>query len=225
MLNFNRSFYPVRILRSDQDCCLKFHFHGAAREVVGLIERKAALDPEHFLYWSVDAIVKRCRRYQGAAYNKRVVEYILAFLRQNHIISRPLKRERWIGAHVREVTGFIVSAHDALAIRTGNECGFVGMLRAPGRWEAIPGLPTSIWWKPWPNAVARAKHSSESQGADAGADVGADSGADVGADETAKRCGRGCGPKTSKGADKGADKSADAAACKSRFDLVLHDDE
>jgi hypothetical protein len=32
-------------------------------------------------------LVKHCRRYKGAVYNKRVVEYVLTFLREQLVIS------------------------------------------------------------------------------------------------------------------------------------------
>jgi hypothetical protein len=158
------------------------HFEGAAREVVGFLDKLASNDPERFVWCEVAAIVKRCRRYKAHAYNKRIVEYVLAELRSQHIISRQLTRKRRVGAYVREVPGFIVAPHDALAVRTKNVCEFVGQGHAPGAWECDPGVPESGWW-------------TASEGAVPGADEGAVPGADEGADQKAK------------GADEGADES------------------
>ena len=160
-INFRRSFRITRVLRTEDICSLKLHFAGAAREVVGFLDKLAANDPERFVWCEVDAIVKHCRRYKAHAYNKRVVEYVLTFLRGQHIISAHLTRKRRVGSYVREMPGFIVAPHDALAVRKKNHCEFVGQ-RAPGAWECIPGVPGSAWWKP------------SEFGADGSADAGAD---------------------------------------------------
>lgn len=144
-MNFHRSFRISHVLRSEDVCSLKKHFTGATREVVGILDIWATNDPERFVWCGVDAIVARCHRYKAHAYTKPTVEKVLAFLRSEHIISRRVKRERRVGAYIREVDGFIMTPHDALAIRTKNVCKFVGATRAPGAWEATAGVP-GIWW-------------------------------------------------------------------------------
>lgn len=57
-ITFYRSFRPDRVLRTEDTCSLKLHFEGAAREVVGYVEKLAANDSQRFVWCSVEDIGK-----------------------------------------------------------------------------------------------------------------------------------------------------------------------
>jgi len=185
--DFSQSFRQTRLLRTGDVCSLKLHFTNAVRDVVGYLDKKAANDPERFVFCKVDTIVQYCHRYHGKQYGKRVVEYVLRYLRKQYVISGRVERYRKQGSYVRLVPGFIVTAHDSLAVRTGNRCEFVGQLNAPGRWQSNLN---GTWWVPnghnSPDAMVTMEKYPES--ADPSAEHCADPSADHCAEHCADRC-------------------------------------
>lgn len=134
---FTHAFQPIRNLRTDQDCSLKLHFMDAAQGVMGYIEKLAAMDPERFVWASIPNIVQHSKRYSDRKpYSRRMVQYVLAFLREQHIISGPLERVQKVGNFVRRQKGFVVAHHDVVCFRDENCCTFVGSERAPGSYDA-----------------------------------------------------------------------------------------
>src|SRR5208283_4945789 len=108
--NIARSFLPIRLLPVPETCSLKRHFTHAAREVVGYIDRLASLEHERerFVYASVPDILEHCKRFNhGKPYARRTVNYVLAFLREQHIISEPLYRMQRVGNFERYQMGFV----------------------------------------------------------------------------------------------------------------------
>jgi hypothetical protein len=199
-INFNRHFHHERILRTEDTCSAKLHFMGAARQVVGYLELLAANDSQRFVFPSVEDIVKHCGRYQGRKYQKRVVESVLTFLRENLIISEAYMQKRRVGNYRRLVRGFTVYPHDCFFTRKGNRCNFVGggklsEIKKQMATERImkvleqPNDGSESFGVVRPNTEAVVGVSGAGQGADSGADKGADKGAD----------------EMTKGADKGAD--------------------
>jgi len=165
---FGRSFRPVVVLKNDEVCSLKRHYRGVLREVIGYLDKLAGNDPQRFVFATVKDIVRHCNKFsQGRApYQQRAVEYALAFLRKQHLISRPVKRPR-LGVMYQ---GFIVTPHDSLAMREKGCCDFKGQLGAPGAWQAEAGLPGS-WWAgpgslPAGNATAMPQHADSNAGDD-----------------------------------------------------------
>jgi len=165
---FGRSFRPAVVLKKDEVCSLKRHYRGVLREVIGYLDKLAANDPQRFVFATVPDIVRHCNKFsQGRApYQQRAVEYALAFLRKQHVISRPVKRPR-LGVMYQ---GVIVTPHDSLALREKGCCDFKGQLGAPGAWQAEPGLPGS-WWAgpgslPAENATAMPQHADSNAGGD-----------------------------------------------------------
>jgi hypothetical protein len=169
-INFNRHFNHERILRTEDICSAKLHFMGAARQVVGYLELLAANDSQHFVWCSVEDIVRHCGRYRPKddhtkKYGKRVVENVLTFLRDNLVISEAYMQRRTVGNYRRLVRGFTVYPHDCFFTRKGNRCNFVG------------GMKLS--------------EIKKQMGAVSGAVSGADKGADSGADEKTKGADKG----------------------------------
>jgi hypothetical protein len=131
--SFSGSFQRV----SQWQPCYKLahHYRGAMREVVGILDKWAANDPERFVFCHVDAIAEQCKKYQSKnLHGKRWVEKVLAELRRRHVISKPLTRIR----RHEEVTGCIVAPHDCLTVREDDGlCVLVGQLAAPGCWKRV----------------------------------------------------------------------------------------
>lgn len=138
---FPRSLLPYTLRTADAPCNFKHHGRGVVREVLGYLDRLAENDRERFIWPGVDNILKNCKRYKGKPYSKRSVEYALTFLRRTHIISRRMERPR--GGVLR--SGFIVTPHDSLFIRTKNLCEYGGRLKAPGRWRRDPETHSWYW--------------------------------------------------------------------------------
>lgn len=134
---FSQSFRRVfDQLQPGEVCTLQHHYRGVLREVVGMLDKWAAKDPQRFvqLTGGVDALVRYCHRYKQPqnGYGKRAVEYALRELRARHIISGWLLRIR----DGEEVSGFIMAPHNCLAVRESEtRCVFKGQLRAPGYWK------------------------------------------------------------------------------------------
>ena len=140
---FPRSLIPRELRTTDAECSHKRHCWGVVREVLGYLDLQANRDTtgERFVWCSVGDIVEHCRRYKGAAYGKRAVEYSLAFLTRKSVVSRRLERKR--GGVMRE--GYIVTPHDALYLRTKNICEFVRR-RKPGYvWRRDPATRSWYW--------------------------------------------------------------------------------
>jgi hypothetical protein len=157
---FSHSFHPKVKPPKGEPCSSKWHYTGVMRELVGFLDEMAALDPERFVFTSVDYILKheKCKRFKGDAYGERAVRYALAELRRARILSKPLCRDRWVpsgtkGHEVqRKLTGSIMAPHACLAVTEGDVChmrGWLtnGKLTTNGRWAAAePGNPNSIYW-------------------------------------------------------------------------------
>jgi hypothetical protein len=143
-LNIPASAKPLVPLKKTENCSLKRHFKGCARQVVGYLDLLAGKDPDRFVWMSVNNIVEHCKNYSkkdkaGAPtkYTKSAVEKALKDLRDAGVLSYPVK------VPVQERRGFIVdecfvlAAHDALTVREECACRFVGPGRVPGTtWAA-----------------------------------------------------------------------------------------
>ncbi len=100
---------PVR-LKEDEKCSLKRHYRNALREVIGILEYLANKDPDRFVWAGVAAITKRCNQFRKNKdpYHQRIIEYALAYFREQRAISKPVELERFGFAY----TGFIVAPHE-----------------------------------------------------------------------------------------------------------------
>jgi len=143
---FKRSFKPTRYVRAGETCSLKLHFTGAVREVVGYLDKLASNNRERFVFAGVDDIVVHCGRYKGKGYEKRIIEYVLQYLRARSIIGPPVTRKIKVGNYLEERRGFIVTSHDSLSILTGTTCEFVGHPNATGT-SKVRG-DRAVWWSP-----------------------------------------------------------------------------
>lgn len=152
---FRGSFRPHHVLKADAVCGLKKHYKNVLREVVGYLDMLASNDAERFVFASVPDIVKHCNKYsQGRApYRQRQVENALEFLRAQLVISGRIERPRF--GTVR--SGFIVTPHDSLCVRTKNCCEFKGAGFVSGtKFQTKPGA--HCWWWIQDDAAAMLQH-------------------------------------------------------------------
>ena len=115
---FSYSFKPI--VKPKPKHSFKEHFSGSLRELVGLLEYLASIDPEgeRFVYAGVPWLVSHCKKFKSKGkdvkdkdpYSRRSIEYALAEFRRRHVIGPLHKRER----NGVQVNGFIVALHDAL---------------------------------------------------------------------------------------------------------------
>ena len=140
--SFAGSFNPVSY---HENCSLKNHYRGAMREVVGYLDKLANLNPERFVFPSVDDIVEHCKKYQTKnLHGKRWVEKVLAELRHRRILSGRVQR---VVFRV-ERDGWIMAPHDCVTRRVEDACIFVGPMHGCGRWQRTgDGGPGSVlYW-------------------------------------------------------------------------------
>jgi hypothetical protein len=133
---------PVRLKPSESCGQLKRHFKkGVLREVVGAWEQHVRKYGQDFIWvdhnWTIvhtDKSPAKARSItQWENYSDTMVKKAYRVARQLGIISRPFKKE--IGGV--PVRGFAVAPHDALCIRKGCYCAFVGPRNVKGTsWRA-----------------------------------------------------------------------------------------
>jgi hypothetical protein len=139
---FAHSFHTIGKPPKGKPCDkLKYHYSGALRELVGILELIAENDPaERFVYANLPFLIEHCHRYKQPTnkFGERWLRQCLAELRARSIISNRLTRyaNRQIGG--RE--GFYIVPHDAVCTSIGGPCVFQGY---------DPGLCAS-WWAQQP---------------------------------------------------------------------------
>jgi hypothetical protein len=150
--NFPRSLHPKRLRTTDAPCSHKGHCGGVVREVIGYLEHLVSLPDsgrDHFVYASVSTILEGCKRYaldkKGKVYKRRAVEGALAFLMRRKLISHRLKIKR--RGVLRD--GYVVTPHEALFVRTGTLCEYVGRLKpgTVGVWQRDTETRSWYWVK------------------------------------------------------------------------------
>jgi len=110
-------------LREGRNHALKHHAYAGTLlyEVLGILDKLAANDPQRFVYAGIQAILNLCnkgRRQDAKRYTERWLKLALAELRERNLISSYFTTYAWDGARY----GFVVVAHDAVCKRVGNEC-------------------------------------------------------------------------------------------------------
>ena len=125
---FAHSFHIIGHPPKGKPCDkLKYHYSGALRELVGIIELIAENDPaERFVFLNMPWLVEHCHRFKQPEnkFGERWLRQCLAELRARSIISNRLTRyaNRQIGG--RE--GFYIVPHDAVCKEVGGLCVFQG---------------------------------------------------------------------------------------------------
>lgn len=102
-------FDPVK-LRGGEECSWRKHFRGLLRDVVSYLDLLANNDPERFVFARVEDIIKHTQKLKDTPYNRRQVEYALAYLRSQWIVSGIVTRLRFGVWH----EGRIVTPHYAM---------------------------------------------------------------------------------------------------------------
>lgn len=136
-------FWPV-LLRKDRDHSWKHHCRsGLTRELLGWIDvmasKKEAEKGIRFVFAKRETLLTKCfkgKRSEGKHYKLRQLDYSLAELREQHIISE--YRETTDGS-----VGFVVAPHDSLCHRekSGKTC----LLPDRSIQLLAPELPVSNW--------------------------------------------------------------------------------
>jgi len=149
--NFSGCLKPLVRLKADQPCSLKRHFDFCMRQVVSYLDHQAALDPDRIVWVRASTIQKQCLNYRAkdkngdpTVYGIRMVEKCLEALRAKGIISRHhavelQERRNFVIDHA-----FVVTPHDALCVKSGTCCRFVGMGKvSETRWASGHG---DVWF-------------------------------------------------------------------------------
>lgn len=108
---------PVRLTAKGHK--LKDHFGYCEREVIGYLDMLATNKPERFVWPSINAIVKNCRRYRGPQYSKPSVERCLRAFQESGLAVRA-ERGR-CGMRL----GFIVQEHSQACFTSDGLCHFI----------------------------------------------------------------------------------------------------
>lgn len=110
--DFPRGIHTHFLRTTDAECGYKFHCSGAVRQVLTFVDKLAANDEERFVFCRVGSIVKHCKhKDKETVYSQRIVEGVLAYLRQQCIITPYF-------THPRKGKGYAVMPHDAVFTRT-----------------------------------------------------------------------------------------------------------
>jgi hypothetical protein len=122
---FAHSFHTIGRPPKGKPCDkLKYHYTGALRELVGMLELIAENDPSRFVFPNMPAIIEMCHKYKQPTnkFGERWLRYALAELRARSIISKRLRHlaDRRLGW--RE--GFYLMPHDAVCIERNGPCVF-----------------------------------------------------------------------------------------------------
>jgi hypothetical protein len=147
----NNKFFVKRLvhLKPGVSCTLKRHFDGCIRQVIGYLDLLASNDDDRLVWITTKSILKHCKNYdikvkgKPTSYSLSMVEKSLNALRQCGIISRQRavelqERRTFVINHA-----FVVAPHDALCIKKGSCCRFVGPGAVPGwKWGIADG---DIW--------------------------------------------------------------------------------
>jgi hypothetical protein len=173
---FAHSFHTIGKPPKGKPCDkLKYHYSGALRELVGIIELIAENDPDRFAFLNMPAMMEHCHRYKQPEnkFGERWLRQCLSELRARSIISKRLQHlaNRQIG--MRE--GFYVVPHAAVCKEVGGLCVFQGYdpelcaswwaQQAPWAWphleiSAPKSAPTSAPQNAGKNAPHSAPHSA-----------------------------------------------------------------
>ena len=114
----SRSFLPDVKKPAHKPCSLKRHFIGCLRQVVGYAEKLAANDPERFVWLTEKGFVQQAlRRNKKDRYKARQVRYCRQLAEQLGLFH-PARRIR--NGSMR--LGFVVVAHNDVAVSTGSRC-------------------------------------------------------------------------------------------------------
>ena len=104
-----KSVQPEVRLRG-KPCCLKRHFKGYLRQIVGYLDLLAARDPERFVWCSAENIQRHTRKWKsGKACGRWLIFYWLREAQGLGVLS-PATRTR----HGIQRRGFIVASHESL---------------------------------------------------------------------------------------------------------------
>ena len=152
--NFSDSLKPLVYLKPGAACTLKRHFDGCIRQVVGFLDLLADNDEDRLVWVTAKSIQKRCKNYdikvkgKPTIYSLSMVEKALKALRATGIISRQhaialQQRRTFIIDHA-----YVIAPHDALCMKKGSCCRFVGPGRVPGTKWGIAGRLSDgdIWF-------------------------------------------------------------------------------
>jgi len=156
---FAHSFHIIGKPPKGKHCDkLKYHYSGALRELVGILELIAENDPDRFVFANVPSLIEHCHRYKQPAnkFGERWLRQCLAELRARSIISKRLRHlaDRQLG--MRE--GFYLMPHDAVCVERGGLCVFqqgIDPSRCPEWWAH-----QSEWAWPHLQIVESAPHSA-----------------------------------------------------------------
>jgi len=125
------------------------------RQVIGFLDLLGGNDEDRLVWVTANSIQKHAKNYEvklkgkPTTYGLRMIELCLQACRAQGIISRQHAMQ------VQERRGFIidhtyvVAPHDALCMRKGGFCRFVGVGRVPGTKWAVDTLPISksdVWF-------------------------------------------------------------------------------
>jgi hypothetical protein len=152
--NFSASLKPLVHLKPGVSCTLKRHFSGCIRQVIGYLDLLAENDEDRIVWITAKSIQKHCKNYdikvngKPTPYSQSMVEKALSALREKNIISRQhaielQERRTFVIDHA-----YVVAPHDALCMKKGSCCRFMGPGRVPGTKWGIAGKPSAgdVWF-------------------------------------------------------------------------------
>jgi hypothetical protein len=140
-----RSFIPTRKVRADRPCNLKSHTRGALRQLIGIEDHLAQLDPERFVWAGMEYILQQAKdRKRKVRYGPRVMFYALNVAKEFGLLT-PAKRFR----NGAERNGYLVADHDRLAFQKNGTCSLHAICMQTtcnlhANLSAVKGVPSAV---------------------------------------------------------------------------------
>jgi len=120
-----KSFFPTVHLKPGEVCCLKNHFGGLLRELVGYYDRMAGNHKQRFVFTSQKTLATKCKRWsKGRPYTYDSVREGVEFLRDIGLLTAQVHMQDGRG---RPREGVQVFRHDDVCSLVDNTCTFIGL--------------------------------------------------------------------------------------------------